>query len=32
MKLMGHGDVRMTSRYVNTNSKILEGVMKEVSF
>lgn len=30
--LMGHTDVRMTSRYVNPNEEILEGVMKSVSF
>jgi integrase len=32
MKLMGHGDVRMTSRYVNSDSKILNDVMQKVSF
>jgi integrase len=30
--LMGHTDIRMTSRYVNSNEEILEGVMKGVSF
>lgn len=32
MKLMGHGDVRMTNRYVNTDDKILNSVMQQVSF
>jgi len=31
-ELMGHADVRMTNRYVNTNYKILENVMKKVNF
>ena len=32
MKLMGHADVRMTSRYVNSDSDILNNVMTEISF
>lgn len=32
MKLMGHKDVRMTERYVNSNDEMLVGVMKEVNF
>lgn len=32
MKLMGHSDIRMTSRYVNSNDEILEDVMRKVSF
>jgi integrase len=32
MKLMGHADIRMTSRYVNSDNEILENVMKKVSF
>nr|WP_321222037.1 tyrosine-type recombinase/integrase [uncultured Psychroserpens sp.] len=32
MKLMGHSDIRTTSRYVNTDDTILENVMKKVSF
>lgn len=31
-ELMGHADVRMTNRYVNTNYKILENVMSKVNF
>lgn len=32
MKLMGHGDIRMTNRYVNSDSKILGTVMEKVEF
>jgi len=32
MKLMGHADVRMTTRYVNTDNDILEDAMKTVNF
>lgn len=32
MKLMGHSDMRMTSRYVNSNYEMLEDVMNEVNF
>ncbi len=31
-ELMGHGDIRMTDRYVNTNYEILKGVMEKVNF
>ncbi|MCP9199134.1 site-specific integrase [Gramella sp. GC03-9] len=30
--VMGHSDVRMTSRYVNSNDEILGNIMKTVSF
>jgi integrase len=32
MKLMGHADVRMTTRYVNADNDILEDAMKTVNF
>lgn len=32
MKLMGHRDIRTTSRYVNSDEKILSNVMKTVTF
>ena len=32
MKLMGHRDVRMTERYVNSNDEMLVGVIEGVSF
>lgn len=32
MKLMGHGDIRMTSRYMNSNSEMLDNAMKSVKF
>jgi len=32
MKLMGHTDIRTTSRYVNIDNNILEEVMKKVCF
>lgn len=30
--VMGHSDVRMTSRYINSNAEILGNIMKSVSF
>lgn len=32
MKLMGHADIRMTSRYVNSDSTMLDNVMGAVNF
>lgn len=32
MKLMGHKDIRMTERYVNSDEEILTNVMKTVNF
>lgn len=32
MKLMGHSDIRTTSRYVNSDEKILSNVMKSITF
>lgn len=32
MKLMGHKDIRMTERYVNSDEEILTNVMKNVNF
>ena len=32
MKLMGHQDIRMTERYVNSDEEILTNVMKNVKF
>lgn len=32
MKLMGHKDIRMTSRYVNSDEETLNNIIKNVKF
>ena len=32
MKLLGHRDVRMTNRYVNTNNEMISNVMSKITF